>query len=349
MERKMMYEYLGLIVVLILAVLVRVFAGRNSLTENVVLFYGYDEYYHMRRILYTIDHFPSVLWFDSYLNYPRGLRLTWPPLFDQLAAAVSLALGQHSQPEVEVLIAFLPIFLGSVAIVLIYYLTRELFNRKTALLTAFMAAIAPYFVKKTMIGAIDHHSLEVLLALSVLFFLVLTSTRKDEMYVFSIASGIMMAGLIYTWLGSPIYLGIILIYAFCQMTLDLKQGSSSNDTIKALLTAFCVSLILSLPFRNAAWMQSSFISILIFMIFQDYLPPKREDIDSQVFMIPVIGYGLLCAIFILWALRVGMYSLAVVGFITMSPTVIVNLALFLRWRTLAGESRLNQSCQTNVL
>ncbi|MDD1753467.1 MAG: oligosaccharyl transferase, archaeosortase A system-associated [Methanotrichaceae archaeon] len=266
MERKMRYEYLGLIVVLILAILVRVFAGRNSLTENGVLFYGYDEYYHMRRILYTIDHFPSVLWFDSYLNYPRGLKLTWPPLFDQLAAAVSLAMGQHSKPAVEVLIAFLPIFLGSIAIVLIYYLTKELFDRKTALLTAFMVTIAPYFVKKTMIGAIDHHSLEVLLALGVLFFLVLALTRKDKLYVFSIASGIMMAGLIYTWLGSPIYLGIVLIYAFCQMTLDLKQGSASNETIMVLLTAFCVSLILSLPFRNAAWMQFSFISIIIIII-----------------------------------------------------------------------------------
>ena len=90
-----------LFAVLILGLLLRLFAGRNSLTENGVLLPGYDEYYHMRRILFTANHFPNTLWFDSYLNYPQGLEITWPPLFDQISAALCVAFGQHSKAGVE--------------------------------------------------------------------------------------------------------------------------------------------------------------------------------------------------------------------------------------------------------
>ena len=90
-----------LFAVLILGLLLRLFAGRNSLTENGILLPGYDEYYHMRRILFTANHFPNTLWFDSYLNYPQGLEITWPPLFDQISAALCVAFGQHSKAGVE--------------------------------------------------------------------------------------------------------------------------------------------------------------------------------------------------------------------------------------------------------
>ena len=106
----------------------------------------------------------------------------------------------------------------------------------------------------------------------------------------------------------------------------------------------------SIPAGNfLGWFLVAFLTILIFMISQDYLPPKRGDFEKPVLLIPVLGYGLLCMILVFWALRVNMTSLAAIGLIAMSPTVVVNLTLFLRWRTLAGELRLNRSCQTDVL
>jgi uncharacterized membrane protein len=81
------------------------------------------------------------------------------------------------------------------------------------------------------------------------------------------------------------------------------------------------------------WFLVAFLSTFIFVILQDYLPVQREDIDKKVLLIPVIGYGLLCVIFIFWAIRIGMSSLVSVGFITMSPTVVVNLSLYVLWLT----------------
>ncbi len=251
-----------LLAVVFLRILLRLFAGRNSLTENGILLPGYDEYYHMRRILYTVGHFPNTLWSDSYLNYPYGFNLTWPPLLDQLSAALSLALGQRSQPGVEMVSAFLPIIFGALTIVVVYFLVRTILDDKIALLAAFMTAIAPYYISKTTIGAVDHHGLEVLLMLSSLLFLVMALSAGERRYIFAVLSGIMMAGLAYTWFGAAIYVGIFLAYAAVQMTLDLRGGFSSRDTSIILLTAFSIALILVLPFWNAPWLFPSFLGIV---------------------------------------------------------------------------------------
>jgi dolichyl-diphosphooligosaccharide--protein glycosyltransferase len=78
MDRFKRYERAGLVSAVVLGLLLRLLAGRNALVGSSVLFDGYDTYYHMRRVLYTIAHFPNTVWFDSYLDYPHGMELTWP-------------------------------------------------------------------------------------------------------------------------------------------------------------------------------------------------------------------------------------------------------------------------------
>ncbi|MGD0952769.1 MAG: oligosaccharyl transferase, archaeosortase A system-associated [Methanotrichaceae archaeon] len=252
--------------ILILGLLLRLYAGRNTLQGGNVLFVGFDEFYHMRRILYTVAHFPNTLWFDSYIDYPHGYNNTWPPLFDQLLAAVSLAFGQHSQHGIELVSATVPAFIGSIAIVAVYYMVKEIFDRKAAIMSAFMTALAPYYVQKSMLGETDHHSLEVLLLIFAIMFLVLALSKKERRHLFAVAAGVSMAGLAYTWIGSSAYFGMILIYALVQMTLDLKNGVSSEETVTTLLTALGVTLAFTLPFWNTPWLSPSFFGTLAIMV-----------------------------------------------------------------------------------
>ena len=150
-------EPLELLAIFLLSLVLRLYAGRNSLPGGNVLIVGYDEFYHMRRILYTVAHFPNTLWFDSYIDYPHGYSITWPPLFDQLMAAVSLAFGQHSQHGIEMVSATMPTILGSIAILVVYYMVKEIFDRKVALMSAFMTVLAPYYLQKSMLGETGHH------------------------------------------------------------------------------------------------------------------------------------------------------------------------------------------------
>ena len=219
---------------------------------------GYDEFYHMRRILYTVAHFPNTLWFDSYLDYPHGYNITWPPLFDQLMAAISLTLGQHSQHGIEMVSAIMPTILGSIAILVVYYLVKEIFDRKVALMSAFMTALAPYYLQKSMLGETGHHWLVELWFVLAVMFMILALSRKENRYLFAAAVGVAMIGEAYTWLGSSAYFGVFLIYAVIQITLDLKNGKSSSNTVKTMLVPFGLTLAFTLPFWNASWLFPTF-------------------------------------------------------------------------------------------
>ena len=290
-----------LFAVLIIGLLLRLFAGRSSLTENGVLLPGYDEYYHMRRILFTANHFPSTLWFDSYLNYPQGFDITWPPLFDQISAALCVAFGQYSKAGVENVACFVPMIIGIIAIVVIYYIVRELFDHKVALLAAFMAALAPYYLLYTMFAAMDHHCLEVMLSLITLLFMIMAICRSEKRYHYAFAAGVAMAALSYTWQGADIYLAIFLLYAAVQMTLDLKDGKSSKETARMLLAAFVIAFLLVLPFGNTPALSASFrglgaMIIALSIMFALALITAKRKISWKAFP---LGILILLALFAL--------------------------------------------------
>jgi dolichyl-diphosphooligosaccharide--protein glycosyltransferase len=254
-------EYAQLFAVVLFGLLLKLFAGRNFLTENGVLFPGYDEYYHMRRILFTASHFPNTLWFDSYLNYPEGWDITWPPLFDQISAVFCIALGQHTKEGMEIAASLVPILIGIIALVAVYYTVRELFDHKVALLASFMAALTPYYLHYTRFAAMDHHGLEVLFVLIILLFITMAICRKEKRYLFACLAGGAMASLAYTWQGASIYLGIFLLYAAVKISLSLKEGKSSKEIATTLLIAFAIALIIVLPFWNSSWLYFSFLGI----------------------------------------------------------------------------------------
>lgn len=162
--------------------------------------------------------------------------------------------------------SFVPMFNGILAIIAVYYIVKELFDHRVALMASFMTAIAPYFIIKTMFAGTDHHSLEVLLLLVTLLFVIMATTRGEKRYLFACAAGVAMAALTYTWLGAGIYLGIFLVYAAVRITLDLRDERPSADTATTLLIAFVVAFILVLPFWNTPWLSPSFLGIAAIIV-----------------------------------------------------------------------------------
>ena len=109
-----------------------------------VTFFGWDAYYHMRRILYGLVRFPEVLSFDPYINFPHGAKPIWPPLFDQ--AVVWFALPFHAaggEAWVERAAVWVPTLLGGATVVLLYFLALRFFGFGVALLAGAILAGAP--------------------------------------------------------------------------------------------------------------------------------------------------------------------------------------------------------------
>ncbi len=258
MDRKRTHELYGILAAVLLGLILRVVTARNALIDGEIVFYSYDSFYHMRRILYTVENFPQTLWFDSHINHPHGLELTWPPLFDQMVAAFSLLLG-GSPRAADIAGAVISPIVGSLMILLLYLLAKKLFGMKVALLSAFILAIDPKHIARTIFGLPDHDSLELLLTVGAILLLAYGLTERDRWPKFAVPAGVLMAAAAYTWLGAPAYMGAVLVYAVIQIALDLKDGRSSEKTVFPLMTAFGVALVLMLPFWNDHWLLPSFL------------------------------------------------------------------------------------------
>lgn len=255
------HQPMAIIAIVFTGLLLRLLPAKNAIVDGAVLFYGYDPFYHLRRIHYTAENFPSTLWFDSYLNHPQGLDLLWPPLFDQLVAGAALLFGGGA-PAVEMTAALAPPLLGALAIIVLYLLGRKLFGARVALLSAFLLAVDPKHIGRTHFGFPDHDALESLLILGALLLLAYALTKGDRRVWFGAAAGVFLAAVGYTWLGAPIYMGMILIYATVQAAFDLRDGGSPAETVVPLAAAFGAALLLFLPFRGEAWLHPSFLAAL---------------------------------------------------------------------------------------
>lgn len=253
------HELSALFAIILVGIMVRMLSARRVLVGDDVLFYGYDSFYHMRRILFTVDHFPHTLWFDSYLNYPYGHLLSWPPLFDQLVAGTALLLGADSQHSIELVGSMMAPILGTITIVALYFLAKEIFGMRVALLSALMLAISSRHVGKSCFGCVDHHVIEGLLMVTIILFLVLAISREKKRW-FAILAGIFIAALAYSWYGAPAYLVFFLLYAAVQFTMDIKKDNSSKDLTAVLLVAFGTGLVLMAPFWSQNWMKISFFA-----------------------------------------------------------------------------------------
>ncbi len=250
----------------ILGFVLRMASARYALVGDKVLFYGYDSFYHMRRVFYTQAHFPHTLWFDFYLDHPYGLELMWPPLFDQIIAGLAIVLGAETTRSVEVIGAIVPPIIGLMTILALYYLARDLFGTKVALISGFVMAISPLHIDATCFGHTDHHVLEIFLLVSIILFLVLAYSRKNYKIPFAVSAGVMMAAMAYTWLGTPAYLAIFLIYAVLQMSLDVRDGRTSKETVEILGCSFGAALILILPFWNEPWIRATTFMIAAIIV-----------------------------------------------------------------------------------
>lgn len=254
--------------VIVVAFLMRMLSYASVTANGGITFSGYDDFYHMRRIIYTASNFPHSLNFDSYINYPQGFEVGWPPLFDLLGGLLAIVLGggQPSLHTIEFAGALLPVLLGVLTIIPLYVVAASIFDRKTAFLGAFIFAVLPAHVYISRFGAVDHHVAETLLSTSAyaFFILALKWAREGSLSLTSLknissekklikslasagASGFFFALLIFTWIGAPALVSFIVLYAFIQSTIDLKAGKNSDYLLICAVTSLLATLLFTIP------------------------------------------------------------------------------------------------------
>ncbi|MGZ4940969.1 MAG: oligosaccharyl transferase, archaeosortase A system-associated [Halobacteriota archaeon] len=234
-----------------------------SVQGNSIVISDFDPYYHLRIVEYSVQHFPNVLAFDPYVDYPNGFWIGWPPLFDLLASAYALAAMSLFHVNYQVAVATFPAVLGALAIIPIYYITKTVFDWKAGILAAALLTVIPANLLRTMVGNLNHHvAAEVFFpAILLLFFMLalrgnltfsrvraFSFTREDKKtLLYAALAGVFTTALLLTWLGGFLFLGIISVFAVIQFIIyHIKRERSDNLTIVGI-TLLLVALLTILP------------------------------------------------------------------------------------------------------
>ncbi len=150
---------------------VRVYPAWNGvLGSDSVNFLETDAWYHVRLVENQVRNFPWRVTLDPYAA-PGGQFVPIAPLYDTITsiAVVVLHGRDAATTSIERVAAFVPPILGTLAVVTTWALGRRLFDRRAGLLAAALLAVLPgHFMDRTMLGFVDHHALEALLALATL-------------------------------------------------------------------------------------------------------------------------------------------------------------------------------------
>ncbi len=247
--------------IILLGLVLRLLPALYCIVDDNVIFMGPDSYYHMRRIALTIVHYPIANTFDSYVNYPHGFQILWPPLFDVVVATAALIVGLGSPDAftIEVVSSLVPVLMGIAVIALTYFIARDAMNEKVALIAALVMAILPAGVFRSLFGVVDHHELEVLISLAMylLFIRAVSGARKAGPGMASISrvrpmlyaalAGLATASMILSWDGAPIFVGVIVVYAFVQYIRDARNGENSGYLTAVGLVASAVAFAVIAP------------------------------------------------------------------------------------------------------
>jgi len=209
-----------------------------------------DAWYHMRAIEHLVRNFPHRIAFDPYAG-PGAPYVAIAPLLDYLVATTAMlaGLGAPSAALVERIAAYSPALLGAIAVLLVYALGARVFDRRTGLLAAALLAIMPGpFLDRTLLGATDHHALEVVLVLTVMWALITAcqtaaataaaAPRRRADW----AAGAALGAYYLTWTSAPLFAIALAVWASLQAIAN-RAGSRSSGSLSSLLVRMSVTAL----------------------------------------------------------------------------------------------------------
>lgn len=211
------YQYPVLVALVIGAFLVRVLGQLDKVFVGGNVWYrGVDAWYHMRLADLTAAHFPSFLKWDMYALFPNGHQVGYLPLNSWIIGLFGQIFNH------EVVGAFLPPILGSLTLVSVYFIGREVFSGKVGLLACLLVAVLPgEFLHRTLLGFTDHHALETFF-MTTTFLLFLKSYKTNQLR-WSILTGISLGLYHLSWAGTSLFVFIIGIWTWLEFLRRFKK------------------------------------------------------------------------------------------------------------------------------
>ena len=203
---------------------------------------GVDPYFHLRHAQVVADHFPNLQRWDVGTHYPIGHRSDAVGLFDFAigSAAYLLGLGDPSERLVSWVTAWTPAILGALSVGLVYLLAQTVLPRIPALTASTVFVLYPgSSLHRSLLGFADHHIAEIVLGLLITWGVTRSLQRCEgnrltaRQLLSSVKYALPLAAVLFTWVGGPIYLVLVLCLFVVMATLEVGHGAESMTAARA--------------------------------------------------------------------------------------------------------------------
>ena len=195
-----------LAIILLVAAGLRVWAPWDAVFGSErVNFLETDAWYHVRLAESQVRNFPHRVTVDPYAA-PGGQYVAVAPLLDTVIATAAFVTRGRSAPEpyIERIAALVPAIAGVLAVIAVWALATMAFDRRAGLIAALLAAVLPgHFLDRTLVGFVDHHSLEVLLSFA---------TLASIAYGTTVGAGICLGLYMLAWASGSYFVFILTVW-----------------------------------------------------------------------------------------------------------------------------------------
>jgi len=275
MKEKVIFTIL-LLVIFVFALFLRVYFSYQKVFSEPIKYVADDGVYHMRLVENELlgNHFPHRIYFDPYTYFPYGTYHFFAPLYDQLLVGIIwlISFGKPTLALINKISPFYPAVLGSLTIFPVYFIAKKMWGRKSALLSAFLIAISPPFLFRSLLGATDHHVAEVLFSTLAMMFLIfaLKTRNKTEkkifenssminkietelknnkkFWLFTILTGFSLGLYFLAWIGALLFLFIIFVFITLFYLIEYFSDRIHNWILILGIIIFLITLIMISPF-----------------------------------------------------------------------------------------------------
>jgi len=194
---------------------------------------AFDPWLQYENALYIVTYgFKAWFgWYDyaSWYPYGRDMSQSFYPGTPFAAAIIYFllhALGFNI--DIYMVCYFLPAFMGALTCVATYFLGKEILDKKTGLIAAFLLTFTPAFIERTMVGFFDNEAVGMLFLVLTLYFFIRSLKRGSILS--AIFAGLCLGGIAASW-GAYVYLMYILPLTVILLLL-LKRYTSRLETVR---------------------------------------------------------------------------------------------------------------------
>ena len=295
----------AVLLILFIAFIIRILPLRWEIQTNAIHLSEFDPYYQYSLTNYMVKngilspYWPNQ-WVDTQRWYPGGINmgdsLSSLPITAAIFYDIVTALGINI--DLMAFCAFIPVIMGTLAVLVIYFLGKDIGGKTVGMLAALFLALSASLIQRTSLGFFDTETVGVfsLLLFSFLFLRAIEEERPiGSSLKYSFGSAAALAYFIMGWGAAYYLIGLVVLFVF--VLLLLKRYTRRLFMVYSL--TFGLSLLLSIvnPVISTRYLTSfavlpvagMFVLLCLNEITRNLTSARGKVMFVAVFLIALVG------------------------------------------------------------